>query len=59
MYEAGQIFGAWWQWLGGRARDTVGMASEGPFRGGAPRLIGDDHGVTCARIGERFRRGKI
>jgi hypothetical protein len=35
------------------------MASEGPFRGGAPRLIGDDHGVTSTRIGERFRRGKM
>jgi len=34
MYEAGQIFGAWWQWLGETARDTVGMPSEGPFRGG-------------------------
>ena len=34
------------------------MASEGPFRGGVLRLIGDDHGVACVRIGGRFRGGK-
>jgi hypothetical protein len=31
------------------------MISKGPVRGGMPWRIGDDHGVRCARTGERFK----